>query len=303
MSNKGKDFEDLVYVISKHLHKKAEVVLDEKLIDKDTGNKRQVDIAIRIKDGPIVFLAIVEVRNRTRPVGVGYIEQVLTKRDSVGADKAIIVSKSGFYQSALEKARNNKIGTYTFEEALKKDWSLVFRFLDFIYVHSIDSNTKIFYLDQDNKIINPHPTVKKDLNENSLDAILAENENKDISLTARRIINLAYSTPQVSEIIDSDKTKKHKINLLFDVDTEEDLFFTDENGNKCKAIRFLIAGYFWRRITAHKTILSQYKDEQTGEILAEIVGFEEPHEFGFELILESPKANRDRKLILRRTNT
>jgi hypothetical protein len=81
----GELFEELVTWISKSLHS-AEVTKNEKLKDIHTGRKRQIDVVIRIKNGPTEILGIVEARDRSRAVGVDYIEQVNSKKTSVGAD-------------------------------------------------------------------------------------------------------------------------------------------------------------------------------------------------------------------------
>src|ERR1039457_7578666 len=118
----GKEFEELVTWIHQCLHEKAVITPNDKIQDIHSNHSRQIDISIKIKDGPTSFLGIVEIRDRSRPVGVDYIEQVNTKRESVGADAAFIVSSSGFCNTAIEKAQALNIRVFTHQEAVSSNW-------------------------------------------------------------------------------------------------------------------------------------------------------------------------------------
>jgi len=119
---KGKSFENLVSWIHGCLADKAKVIPNHGIPDKDSGQVRQVDVAIYMTDGPYTTLTIVEVRDRVKPVGSSYIEEIGGKRESVRADAAAIVSKSGFSKPALEKAQKLNIRTLTYDEALRDSW-------------------------------------------------------------------------------------------------------------------------------------------------------------------------------------
>ena len=119
----GKQFEEIIGWIQQSVHNRAEIAVNQKLRDKDTGKPRQIDITIRMCDGPTRFLGIIEVRDRSRPMGVGYVEKISAKRCSVKADAAFLVSNSGFYRTAIIKAKELNIRTLTYEEAKSVDWS------------------------------------------------------------------------------------------------------------------------------------------------------------------------------------
>jgi len=121
--NTGVDFEELITTIQKCVHKKAKIEKNVKIPDVDTGELRQVDICLKLEDGPTNFFAIIEVRDRSRPVSVSYIEEIANKQKSVKANAAFIVSKSGFYQTAIKKAEKFGIKTLTYEEATNENWS------------------------------------------------------------------------------------------------------------------------------------------------------------------------------------
>jgi len=119
---KGKSFEDLIAWIHICLSEKASIVPNAKIPDKDSGELRQVDIAIYVTDGLYQTLTIVEVRDRKKPVGSPYVEEVKSKKDSVGANAVVIVSKSGFTKPAIQKANKQNIPIMTYDEALKDSW-------------------------------------------------------------------------------------------------------------------------------------------------------------------------------------
>ena len=123
MAKKGKRFEDLVAWIEACLAPQAEVVPNAKLLDKDTGKSRQVDVGIFVEEGHHRLLIMVEVRDWSRPIGSPYIEQIHSKARSVGGNSVVIVSTSGFYAPAREKARVLGIRLLTYKEALADDWA------------------------------------------------------------------------------------------------------------------------------------------------------------------------------------
>ena len=121
----GKEFEALVAWIKACLRGKATVTPNDKIVDVNSGKKRQIDVSIRVRDGADETLTIVEVRDHGRPVSTPYVESVITKRDSVGADVAMIVSRSGFYRPARRTAEANRVRLFTFSEALSDDWAWI----------------------------------------------------------------------------------------------------------------------------------------------------------------------------------
>src|SRR5690349_20691053 len=73
-------------------HAAVEVRSPDHIADRVSGGTREVDVAIRSTVGSAELLVIVECRDRARPADVMWIEQVKTKRDAVGASKAIAVA-------------------------------------------------------------------------------------------------------------------------------------------------------------------------------------------------------------------
>jgi hypothetical protein len=122
-SKRWKEIQDLVGRIEAALGPDAAVTSPDHLIDKTTGLSREADVSIRQIIGSQPVLIIEECRDRSKKVGVGYVEEVATKRGNVGADRAVIVSTVGFTRGAIKKATFYSIGLMTLTEALEADWT------------------------------------------------------------------------------------------------------------------------------------------------------------------------------------
>lgn len=90
----------------------AEVMWNERIPDPDTGSGRQIDGIIK-RDGKIIHI---ECRDHESPQDVGWIEDLIGRRDSLRADGIIAVSMSGFREPAIVKARAKGIITRTLSE-------------------------------------------------------------------------------------------------------------------------------------------------------------------------------------------
>ena len=106
-----------------------EVSVEESALlpDRETGEKREVDIVLRSRlvDYPIILS--VEVRDRSRPAGSGWIEEMAGKHQALQTNKLVLVSRSGFTKPAIVKAKAREIETLTIEEAYETDWNLALR--------------------------------------------------------------------------------------------------------------------------------------------------------------------------------
>ena len=74
------------------------------LPDRDTGQQREVDASITYTIGTIPMLITFECRRRGRAQDVIWIEQLAEKHRSVGANRIVAVSHSGFTAPAKSKA-------------------------------------------------------------------------------------------------------------------------------------------------------------------------------------------------------
>lgn len=100
-----REFERLITRIEKMLAPMgAEIKSPDRIPDKVTGQLREVDASIRHTVGSAPVLITVECRNRKGKQDVQWLEQVKSKKDSVGANQTIVVALDGFTAPAREYA-------------------------------------------------------------------------------------------------------------------------------------------------------------------------------------------------------
>jgi hypothetical protein len=110
----GRKLEQLVAKLETALAgTKVEVKSPDMLPDSDTGEMREVDVSLRVRVGSASLLIIAECRDRGRMQGVEWIEQLLAKGRSVGAQKVVAVSSNGFTANALKKAKQQGLDLRT----------------------------------------------------------------------------------------------------------------------------------------------------------------------------------------------
>jgi hypothetical protein len=85
------------------------VTSPDRLRCKVTGRLREVNASIRAKVGTTEMLVTIECRRRSKIQDVTWIEQLATKKTSIGADRTIAVSVSGFSSEAQTAASHSGI--------------------------------------------------------------------------------------------------------------------------------------------------------------------------------------------------
>ena len=124
-TKKWKEFEEIIARLEQALHPSGFIVQSpDKLLDKVTGELREVDVSIRNsreKSQPVVL--IIECRDRVAVQDVLWIEQLVTKQKDIEIPKIIAVSSSGFSSSAMKKAEFHKIETRSTKEVTLKDFA------------------------------------------------------------------------------------------------------------------------------------------------------------------------------------
>lgn len=114
---KGREFEKLVAEIEQAFAGSTAIIKrNDRIPDKETGTLREIDISIRARVGSMDLLTIVECRNRNQKADARWIEELDGKRTSVGANKVVAVSSSGFTDEAITKANNRNIETRTLKK-------------------------------------------------------------------------------------------------------------------------------------------------------------------------------------------
>ncbi len=106
---KGKQFEIAVHNFLSTLAPNAKVIFDHKVVDKDTGKKRQIDVWIEtlIANHFPVSILISCKDYKTSKVDVTHIGAFINEVRSTGASTGILYSKSGFTKPAVKKAAAN----------------------------------------------------------------------------------------------------------------------------------------------------------------------------------------------------
>lgn len=96
-----REFERLIARIEADAGPQGLVVTSpDRLRCKLTGRMREVDASIRARVGTTEMLVTIECRRRKKTQDVTWIEQLATKKSSIGADRTIAVSGSGFSPEA-----------------------------------------------------------------------------------------------------------------------------------------------------------------------------------------------------------
>jgi hypothetical protein len=105
MNAKWRRFEQLISRIEQALAPSGAVVVSpDRILDKVTGELREVDASIHYKIGTSPILITIECRDRTGAEDVRWIEQLAEKQRSIGASITVAVSSSRFTEPALKKA-------------------------------------------------------------------------------------------------------------------------------------------------------------------------------------------------------
>jgi hypothetical protein len=102
---------------------RAAVEESRELRDRVTGRLREVDIVIESAVGDYPVFVCIECCDRSRPATVEWVEQQHGKHANLPTNKLILVSRSGFTQSALDKARLYNIETLAIADAAAAEWT------------------------------------------------------------------------------------------------------------------------------------------------------------------------------------
>ena len=111
MAKPGMDYQELVGSIESAFDPGAEVIVGEWVEGPD--GRRDCDVSIRgTRDGKAYF-AFAECKDWQRPVGIGEVDALDSKRRDLNADIVALYSNSGFTARAVQKARRIGINTFS----------------------------------------------------------------------------------------------------------------------------------------------------------------------------------------------
>lgn len=105
MPVRSNPFQTMVRALQSAVQLGGTVTESKLLTDKTTGLPREVDIVVDTAVGPYGLVLSFECISTRRRADVGWVEEMHAKHASLPTDKLFLVSKSGFSQQALQKAR------------------------------------------------------------------------------------------------------------------------------------------------------------------------------------------------------
>lgn len=123
---KWKIVENVVAAIERSLNAVAgaKVIPNASIQERISGVPRQVDVYVEIPTGPRVLRVGVEVRDKSSPVDLPEVEQLIAKLKKLDIDYGCVVSRAGFSATAKEEADRNGIELRTIAEVEHPDWWL-----------------------------------------------------------------------------------------------------------------------------------------------------------------------------------
>jgi hypothetical protein len=267
----GKYLEELVAWIQQSVHEKALVIPNEKVLDIHTKKKRQIDISIRLSDGPTQLFVMVEVRDHKKPIDVRYIEEVYSKKQSVNANAASIVSRSGFTKTALEKAKHLGIQTLTYKEALKSDWSGWIK-CDNLSVITREYDNVLITMEKENsnEILNIAPEILLQSQNNIKSKVLLDNDGKSIV----SFLDLAWSilNPSIEKLCEGLKPNGEKVrrSVMFNGILEPQLYVLGDDGVTHNITKVLVEADFYIKEQQYPFHISRFRNTEADESIAEV---------------------------------
>ena len=115
--SKARLFEELITRIeASFLPVGAKVQSPDRVVDKITGQLREVDASIRYLCGTVEILMTIECRDRVKTDDATWIEQLVAKQRDIGAARTLAVSAKGFSKRAIKKAAHHDILIRRYED-------------------------------------------------------------------------------------------------------------------------------------------------------------------------------------------
>jgi hypothetical protein len=132
------EFQELVALITTMVGDDANVTESRFLVDANTGQQREVDIVIEREVAGHNTIVSVECNERGRPQGVAWVEEMRGKHEWLPTNLLVLVAKSGFTKSALDKASRLGIRTITPSEATPEFVGQIVNRLDRVWMKYVE---------------------------------------------------------------------------------------------------------------------------------------------------------------------
>lgn len=130
MSRQSNEFQAVMKVLYEHISGSDAVVTESaELLEPTSGALREIDVLIERVTGDMAVRVAVECRDRAAKDDVMWVDQVIGKFADLPVNKVILISSSGFTESAARKAAAHSIEVCTVEALSEKDWPKEFTLL------------------------------------------------------------------------------------------------------------------------------------------------------------------------------
>jgi len=137
-------FQDLIAAIHEQFVGPRLVSESEMLVDRISGQEREVDIVIRTTLAGYDFVLSVECTSCRRPASIEWVEEMHSKHLNLPTKKLVLVSKAGFTGSAYAKARALGIECHSLDSAKMVNWTKYVDRQSRIFLAAIDAITAVF---------------------------------------------------------------------------------------------------------------------------------------------------------------
>lgn len=125
MPRRSTPFQRMVFHVQRQLAPHATVNESELMVDRVTGERREVDVVVRSTVGEHEIVVSVECLEQSRKATVSWIEQMIMKHQALPTHKLVLVSASGFTAPAIAKATALGIEVLSLESAETFDWTSI----------------------------------------------------------------------------------------------------------------------------------------------------------------------------------
>ena len=215
MVRPGRALEQLVAVLERVLDPTDVVITSpDKIVGKLSNQEREVDVSLRARVGSAQILVIIECRDRQGAQDVRWIEELATKREDVGADKAIAVSPTGFSEAARSLAAAKVIDLRTFADITAPE---VFRWLSLnsisVATRHIEFTMYRFGVGEDG--LQPSPEVHRALTAPDGSKALVLRSKVDGTLTSMHEVWRLVPKDEMFKDLPPDTKKPITLNLTF----------------------------------------------------------------------------------------
>src|SRR5688500_1563002 len=124
MPKRSNDFQKFVALIERLAASPTARVIESSLEpESKIKMAREIDILIEDTINGFALRLAIECRDHVRKQDVTWIDELIGKYRDVEVDTIVAVSRSGFTDGALAKARQENIRAYTLKEAVNPGWT------------------------------------------------------------------------------------------------------------------------------------------------------------------------------------